>query len=58
MSGLTFIDLWIDRYDSLDEEGRVSFLLGLKREWKMMGSEDAGNAFMILCNRWMIEDLA
>ena len=51
----TFLELWSDRYDTLNESGKVHFLMNLKREWMQQGSLDAGTAFNVLCKRWMAD---
>jgi len=51
MSVETFLEIWTRHYDTLDEYGRVMFLLKLK-QMREEGNDDAGNALHILVHRW------
>ena len=54
MSHPTIVELYSDHYDTLDEGGRVAFLVNLKRG----DTEEAWEAFEILGQRWLTEPIA
>ena len=57
MSVPSFVELYSGRYDTLNEDSRVTFLLSLKKEWLLHGNEGAGCAFKVLVQRWALEPI-
>lgn len=57
MNTPSFLELWQDHYETLDENRRVAFLLNLKREG-YAGNVEAMQAFLHLAQKWIIEPVA
>ena len=54
----TFIELWEQHFETLDEERRVAFLLTLKRMAFEDGNLDAKTALVVLASKWIISPIA
>lgn len=51
----TLTEIYGDHFDTLDEEGRVRFLLQLKHKAYDDVDDDAMRAFKVLGERWLEE---
>jgi hypothetical protein len=54
----TLTEIYGDHFDTLDEEGRVRFLLQLKHKAYDDVDDDALKAFKVLGERWLEERIA
>ena len=50
----SYMEIWTRHYDSLDDRGRINFLLTLK-VMKYEGNVQASNAFTVLWERFCVE---